>query len=140
MPITVDWDTTEKHAIRMEISGKWNWDDIWSALDEIHALLESVDYTVSIIIPGADVLVRSLPPGLLTQVGALNRRRHPRSGLMIFVDEAETNAGKVWYRMIGAVYPNFYNMFQFVNSHETARRIASDRYQQQMQKSTLKRG
>jgi hypothetical protein len=130
MPILISWDTDEKHAIRMDISSLWNWNDVWSALDEIHALLEQVDYTVSIIIPNSDIVVRSLPPGLLTQVGAFNRRRHPRSGLMLFIDETESNAGKLWYRMIGSVYPNFFNLFQFVASEEKSRQIARDRHQQ----------
>src|SRR5690606_34900993 len=111
MPITVNWDTEEKHAIRLDITGKWTWDEMWTALEVIHELLEQVDYTVTIVIPNCDVIVTTVPPGVLTQIGAFNRRRHPRSGTLLLIDERDTRANQLWYRMIGTVYPHFYNLF-----------------------------
>lgn len=133
MPVTSAWDTDEKYAIRLQISGKWGWDEMWRALNDIHALLEEINYTVCIIIPETERVMHTLPPGLLTQVGAFNRHRHPRSGLMLFIDERRSSGGRLWFRMVGTVYPQFYDRFKFVDSLDEARQIAQARYQQQIQ-------
>ncbi len=132
MAIVINWDTEEKHAIRIEITGRWTWDEMWNALSSIHDLLEEVDYVVSIIVPNCDALVHTVPSGVLTQIGALNRRRHPRSGIMLLVDEKDTNANRLWYRMIGTVYPHFYELFRFINSMDTARQTAREEYEKQI--------
>ena len=39
MAASAGWDTPDKRAIRLDIHGHWAWDEVWDAIDQLHARL-----------------------------------------------------------------------------------------------------
>jgi hypothetical protein len=133
MPVTANWDGAEKHAVEVDFTGQWTWDELWTTLDYIYGLLDTIDYAVPIILSNVDFIAQTLKPGLLTQFGALTRKQHPHVAFNIIVQPKASSATSLWLRMISTVYPKIYQNFRFTNSVEKARQIADEYYQQQMQ-------
>jgi hypothetical protein len=50
MTVQVGWDKGEWTIIRVRFEGEWVWDDLASGLEEVDALLISVDHRVDLII------------------------------------------------------------------------------------------
>jgi hypothetical protein len=48
--IGVVWDNDEKSIIRCDFNGKWRWDDLFAALDQIRGMSAAVPHTVDAII------------------------------------------------------------------------------------------
>jgi hypothetical protein len=93
MPITVEWDNPEKTVIRMSMIGTWTWDEAYTRASEGYALLESVDYEVGIIIDMTQS--HHVPDRAISNAQAMIRRRHPRTGLTVFV-RANTLFTTMW--------------------------------------------
>jgi len=49
MPLQVSWDNDEKTIIRSESEGVWTWDEYHAALDEVAAMMRSVNHRVDLI-------------------------------------------------------------------------------------------
>lgn len=49
MSIIVQWDSAERSAVRFEIDGTWNWDDLNYANVEARRLLDNSNHKVSLI-------------------------------------------------------------------------------------------
>ncbi len=133
MPVTASWDTDEKIAIRLDICAPWTWDELWKTVEDVHMKIEEVDYRVPIILANAEAAVTSAQPGVLNHLGALNRRRHPRSGPNIVVQPESARTSAFWFRMLNTIYPRVMECYRFTETIEQARHLADERYQQQMQ-------
>ncbi len=133
MPVTASWDTDEKFAIRLDVSAPWTWDELRQTLAEVRAKIDEVDYRVPIILPDAEAVARSAQPGVLTQLSALNRYPHPRSGPNIVVQPKTAKTSAFWFRMLDTVYPRVMERYRFTETIEHARHLARERYHQQMQ-------
>jgi hypothetical protein len=83
MPITVEWDNPEKTVVRMAMMGVWSWDEAYEKADEGYAMLQSVDYEVGIIIDMTQS--HHIPDHAISNAQAMIKRRHPRTGLTVFV-------------------------------------------------------
>jgi hypothetical protein len=83
MTVNIEWDNEEKTVVRMEMVGKWTWTEAYEGSQKGYAMLETVDYVVNIIID----LRRSsgLPMLALTHARNMIARRHPRTGLTVFI-------------------------------------------------------
>ncbi len=64
MPVLISWDDDDRTTIRYDYDGKWTWEEVYTANDEVTALMHEVEHPVSII----HDLTRSagLPSGALT--------------------------------------------------------------------------
>jgi hypothetical protein len=93
MPITVEWDNPEKTVVRMTMIGKWTWDEAYAGAAEGYALLESVDYEVGVILDMTQT--HHTPDRAITNAQAMIKRRHPRTGLTVFV-RANTLFTTMW--------------------------------------------
>lgn len=83
MSIQVQWHDDTRTIVRWDIEGQWSWDDVYPALYEAYALLDTVDYIVHTIV---DVRNSSLlPKGTITHLKNLAARQHPRAGITVFV-------------------------------------------------------
>ena len=71
MPVLISWDDEAKTTLRYEYEGKWTWDEVNSATDQVVARMRETPHPVSIIhdlsqSPG-------LPSGALTQAHHFTR-------------------------------------------------------------------
>ncbi|MFN8560218.1 MAG: hypothetical protein U0703_00940 [Anaerolineae bacterium] len=64
MPVLISWDDDAKTTLRYQYEGKWTWDEVDTATDEVVALMRVTTHSVSII----HDMTRSpgLPSGALT--------------------------------------------------------------------------
>lgn len=126
MPIIIEWDNPEKTIVRMTMMGIWTWDDAYHGADKGYAMLESVDYEVGIIID----LTQShhIPDHAITNAQAMIKRRHPRTGLTVFV-RASTFFTSMWniFNRVYAALARKQNSV-FANSLDEAREILAKMY------------
>ncbi len=83
MPIKVIWDNEEKTIVRHIFEGQWTWDEFEICTQESKALMESVDYTVQMILdvqksPG-------MPQGFLSHMRTVTQKPHPNAGALALV-------------------------------------------------------
>jgi len=133
MPVTNSWDNDEKTIIRMEIAGRWTWDEMYQASDAGYTMLESVPHIVYPIIDMRQS--QAIPGNAITHASGLMRRQHPRTGMSVFVG-ANTIVVSLW-RAFVHVYSLFSREqdFKFANSLDEARQLIADAMQQEAQAS-----
>lgn len=128
MPIEIVWDNPEHTILRYDIRGKWTWEDLFSARDQVFALMDSVNAKrVDAIIHFKESL--NLPPGAMSQLKQLREHPHPKAGLTVMV-----GANRFMRTMFGT-FTKVYNTatghsvdFVYAKSLEEARDvIARDR-------------
>lgn len=127
MPITVEWDNPEKTVVRMAMMGTWTWDEAYAKADEGYAMLETVDYEVGIIID----MTQSphIPDHAISNAQAMIKRRHPRTGLTVFVrvNTFFTSMWNIFSRLYTAMAHKQNSVF--ANTLEEARAILAKTYQ-----------
>ena len=87
MPVHIDWENEAHTVVRMELIGDWTWKEVYDGSEIGYTLLESADHVVNVIID----LSKStgLPLLALTHARNMIPRRHPRTGLTVFVGANE---------------------------------------------------
>jgi hypothetical protein len=122
MTVEVLWDNDEKTVLRYIIAAPWTWDEFWTAFKIGHQLIDSVNYSVDHIVE-ADYTLRSVPPGMLTQLRAIYRSLHPRRGKTALLAHKHSAVRTIWFRMALVVYPSAGEEFIFVDTLEEAREV-----------------
>jgi hypothetical protein len=123
MTVQTSWDNEDHTIIRTEFVGAWTWEEAHQAVDQMVALIESVDYTVHTIV---DVTNSSRVPSLaFKEVRSLLSRRHPRAGVSMIVG-ANFMTASLW-KTIAQTYAWLINgNYHFADTLEEARaRIAA---------------
>ena len=126
MPVTIEWDNPEKTIVRMEMIGNWTWDEARAGADKGYVMLDSVDYEVGTIIDFSQGT--SLPPSALANARSMIQRRHPRTGLTVFV------GANAVFLSLWSVFSKVYSLFArkqnsvFAGTVEEARTLLSKRY------------
>lgn len=126
MPVTVEWDNDDKTIVRMEMVGTWTWEEAYAGSERGYALLDSVGYEVGVIIDFSRGI--SLPPNAITHARGMIKRRHPRTGLTVFVG-ANTAFSSLWN-----IFSRVYTLFAqkqnsvFALTGDEARAILAVRY------------
>jgi hypothetical protein len=83
MPVTNVWDNDEKTVIRMEVVGRWTWDEMYQGSQDGYIMLETVDNIVDAIIDFSQSA--GIPPNALTHARNMMGRQHPRTGVTVFI-------------------------------------------------------
>ena len=126
MPVTIEWDNPEKTIVRMEMIGNWTWDEARAGADKGYAMLNSVTYEVGTIIDFSQG--SGLPASALSNARSMIQRRHPRTGLTVFV------GANAVFMALWNVFSKVYNLFArkqnsvFAPSVEAARGILAKIY------------
>lgn len=100
MPIQAQWDDDQKQLIRVEVEGRWSWDELQSALEHTITMMDSVAHKVDFII---DVSRSSLIPGGATQAArsVATPETHRNEGMKVIVGaNALMRIGYEAYRQI----------------------------------------
>lgn len=84
MAIQTQWDDEQKQVIRVEVEGRWSWDELQSALERTIEMMDSVPHKVDFII---DVSRSSLIPGGATQAAqnVATPETHRNEGVKVIV-------------------------------------------------------
>lgn len=86
MPITVQWDTNEQHAVRYDFSGQWTVQELDEAFQAAYALARSrPDVTVHAIANFLDS--PHLPDGAVKQIRRSLAEDPPNSGYVYIVQD-----------------------------------------------------
>ncbi len=70
MPITVDWYNVERTALLYTYKGSWTWGDFDEAVGQGNALMQSVPYTVHVVLNLSNAFI--IPSDIISTT----RRRH----------------------------------------------------------------
>ncbi len=83
MGIEVQWDNPEHTLIRYLYSGQWSLDNFYEALHTSHEMLDTVDYSVGIIIDMTNS--KLVPNGVLSHGKNITMRKHQNQGKSIII-------------------------------------------------------
>jgi hypothetical protein len=83
MPITAHWDNEDRTVIRIHLDDPWNMDEYTKATASAWSLIDSVTYTVHLIIDFTDAA--TFPKNMLSGAMRTNSHIHPRQGLVVGV-------------------------------------------------------
>lgn len=86
MPITIDWFNGKKHTIHMKFIKPWTWNEYYPAYDKGHAMIESVENRVNIVMDFTES-GGMLPPNALTHFKKAAEKAHPRRGAVVIVSK-----------------------------------------------------
>ena len=127
MPVINVWDNDAKTIIRMEVSGRWTWDEMYAASTAGYAMLDSVNHVVYPIIDFSASL--GMPPNAITHARNMMGKQHPRTGMTVFVG-ANTLFVSLW-RVFIRLYALFSREqdFTFANSLDAARDLIAQNRQ-----------
>ena len=109
MPVQLDWENEAHTIVRMELIGQWTWQEAYEGSQLGYTMLESVDHTVNVIID----LSKStgLPLLALTHARNMIARRHPRTGMTVFVG-VNTLFLSLW-KIFSSAYSQFASKREF---------------------------
>jgi hypothetical protein len=127
MSVEIQWDNPEKTTLRYSITIPWTWNEFWTAFEQSLRMIDEVEGKVDYIFGDTDQASRTLPPGFLTQMGAVVRKRHPRAGLTVFVSKEQSSSRTLWYRLASSVYPALSEKFVFAQTLDEARILLASR-------------
>lgn len=84
MAIQTQWDDEQKQIIRVEVEGRWSWEELQTALARTIEMMDSVPHKVDFII---DVSRSSLIPGGATQAAqsVATPETHRNEGIKVVV-------------------------------------------------------
>lgn len=120
MAVSIQWDNPDKTRILISYRDAWTWEQLYSAMEECTYMIDGVPHTVHIIHDWQHT--STLPPGAMNHMRNLIEKRHPHSGVVVFVCENKTFTA-LWH-----VFSRFYaklleDHFMLTNSVEEARDI-----------------
>lgn len=83
MPVSAEWDNEAQTIIRIYIDDPWSIDDYNQATLHAWSLMETVDYSVHLIVDLTDTF--TFPKNLLSAAPTTNSHVHRRQGLVVGV-------------------------------------------------------
>lgn len=116
MPVKVRWEDDTHRCIRYDISGIWTWDELYAAVDEVNAMLDTLDYPVLFITNMGEAV--SSPPGLAVQIRNFMKLRHRNAGATVLVIR-----NPFWitlYDVISRVNPTLREQYRVVRTVDEA--------------------
>jgi hypothetical protein len=118
MTVQASWDDEDQTIIRTEFSGAWTWDEAHAAVDEVNAMMASVEHIVHTII---DMRGSSrIPPLAFREVRAMLSKRSSSAGATVIVG-ANFMTASLW-KTIAQTYGWLVNSsYTFADTVEEAR-------------------
>jgi len=126
MGVTIVWDDPQaKNALRYDIEGDWDWDDVREAVDIIFDIMDKASAPrICAIVHFKDGI--KIPRGGMKHFNILTERSHPKAGLTVivgagrFVKSAIATASNL-FRMTGRPLD-----FSYANTLEDAQRLVAE--------------
>lgn len=120
MGVSVQWDNPEQTRILVSYHRTWTLEQLYQAVEECTYMIDAVPHTVDIIHDWQQTTV--LPAGAMNHMRYLIEKRHPRSGITVFVGANKT------FTALWQVFSEFYSVlledhFLLTHSVDQARDI-----------------
>ncbi len=124
MPINLEWDNPDKTVLRMDVIGRWTWDEMYQASHEGYKMLDAVPHRVCSLIDFS--ASQGIPSNAITHARNMMGKQHPRTGLTVMVGVSPLFLS-LW-RVFVRVYALFSREqdFTFAGSLEEARAILAE--------------
>lgn len=82
MGITVTWDTEEKVTICYTVTGRWSWNNIYTAVEKVTGILDRISRQVDLII---NVREAGQPYSMIWDTRRIAAMAHPRLSMAVIV-------------------------------------------------------
>lgn len=120
MPITVEWDDSEKAAIRIIFESPWTWDEFESASQSVAGLVSRVDHQVCLIYDAVES----------TGYPSTNAISHYRKALLELSPYVKLHIGvgtiSFTKKLATIILGVMGGKIEFVNTLDEARQLAAD--------------
>ena len=83
MSIQVEWLDNKQRIIVLTMIGRWQWDEMFDAIETCHRMMDTVDYPVRTLFDFTRNMTWPLNP--LANMNRANQLRHPRSSTVAIV-------------------------------------------------------
>jgi hypothetical protein len=123
MAIKVTWVNSEKTIAQYNFEGRWTWDDLYHAVQEIKTMLDSVPHQVDIVIDLRNN--QSVPPGTLIHLRSITLAASPNWGMGVFV--GVNGFIRTLLTTFVKVYPKLGGRYAIVESPEAALALIAER-------------
>lgn len=115
MSITVNWYDEKHTAVVNKLVGSWTWDELFRAIDQTAALMDTVDYPVNIVLDMRQTQhVPTLLPSALRKVANAPTMNHRNSGAFIFVGAKAFI--KSMFSIFSTLYPRAAEKYRFAET------------------------
>src|SRR5262245_22756963 len=121
MSVSANWDNEQQTIIRYSFDGNWTWNEFYAAVNQSHALQDSVSHRVDVILDLGESYV--VPEGALMQMRRLAGINHPNTGVRIIVSRNSTLS--VLFDTFTRVYNRNAEKYYLASSMEQAYAIIS---------------
>lgn len=122
MPVTVQWENESHTLIRYVYSGAWTWEEMYAAVEQVNAMLDTVDYKVFFITDMAGVTKN--PPGMISHIRNAMQLRHPNSGSTVVI--TQNTFLVALYNILSSVLNSLRDDFRLVHTHEEAEAVIAE--------------
>jgi hypothetical protein len=130
MGVKAVWDNEQHTIVRYDLSGKWTWDEFFTAYEDAKMMLAATPYVVHFILNPTDAASRShLPPGIVSRIGSVGRTRLPNAGITVAV--GSSNFVKSLVNTAARLYPRIRKQYQFVETLDEARALLAEHMESQ---------
>jgi hypothetical protein len=127
MAIRLFWDNPEQTILRMEITGRWSWEEMYEASENSILMRQTVNHPVASIVDFSDAL--GIPDSAIAHGKNIMDKQDVYGGVTVFV-QPDFAFMSLWEVMMKIYGRWVYNIdFIFAKSVDEAREIALKRTQ-----------
>ncbi len=124
MTVNVTWFNEEKTLIHYDFEGRWTWEDLYKAIDDALALLNSVTHRVDIFLDTSNsVSVPNLNVAGLRRVASAPTATHPNTGIFVMV--GLKSFIRIAFDIFARIYPRAIRQYRIAISIEDAINIVA---------------
>lgn len=110
MSVSVSWGNPERTIILLTIDGRWGWEEVGDANNEINSMLQGVEYTVNIIVDARNTSL--VPNDYVGNIRRLTVNPDPRVERVIVVGANRLSVSV--FDILRSVYAHLVERIQFV--------------------------
>jgi hypothetical protein len=114
--IQVEWANPEQTIVRWRFGWPWTWDEFYTALDQVNAMIDGISGIAdSIILPSRSTI---LPANAISHLRRLINGRHPRHDLIVLVGSSSFVAELL--KLSTQFIPSVRDQLHYVGTEEEA--------------------
>lgn len=118
MGVEVMWDNSDKTVIQMVYQGRWQWEDVRGAVDELNEMIDNVSHKAVHIISNRGN-ANWTPGHYASNLRSIIANTHPRAGHRVFV--VKNVVAREMFYIFSAGEGGMPFPYHFVNTLEEAR-------------------
>ena len=119
MAVTVEWFNAEQTIIRYEFVGRWSWEELHDAIEQVQTMIGGVGHRVDIVIDLTQN--RGIPSGALAQMRGGTMRANDNWGMGVFIGTGTFI--KALLHTFTRVYPKMGERYATADTLEDAHRL-----------------